>query len=47
MRLLMAQYAWGRILLHLGCMVRGGRTAFHLTGIRRELERLRSLSRHH
>jgi hypothetical protein len=40
MRLLMAQFALGRMALHCGCLVRGGNPAFHMTGIRRELKRI-------
>jgi hypothetical protein len=45
MRLLLAHFALGRMALHLGCMMRGGDPAFHLTGIRRELARFISACR--
>ena len=40
MKLFLAEYVLGRILLHLGCALRGGKVRFHLAGIRRELGRL-------
>jgi len=36
----LARNAGGRVLLHLGCLCRGGRWAFHWEGIRRECRRL-------
>ena len=36
----LTQIAPGRVLLHLGCLLRGGRWHFHLTGIRREIRSL-------
>ena len=36
----MTQIALGRALLHLGCLLRGGRWDFHWAGIRREMTRL-------
>lgn len=35
-KLTLSQSAGGRILLHLGCLIRGGRLSFHLKGVRRE-----------
>ena len=37
LKIQLAQKAAGRILLHLGCLLRGGRWDFHWTGVRREL----------
>jgi hypothetical protein len=45
MRLLMAHFALGRVFLHVGCLIRGGKPGFHLTGIRRELARVTSTCR--
>ena len=36
---LLSRYALGRMMLHFGCLVRGGQWRFHLAGIRRELRR--------
>jgi hypothetical protein len=36
---MIAQYAAGRIVLHLVCIAKGGKLTFHLAGIRRELPR--------
>ena len=36
----LAQNAAGRIALHLGCLLRGGRWTFHWAGVRREVGRL-------
>jgi len=33
----LTQKPLGRVLLHLGCLLRGGQWGFHWTGIRREL----------
>jgi hypothetical protein len=33
----LTRIAPGRVLLHLGCLTRGGRWDFHWAGIRREL----------
>jgi hypothetical protein len=33
----LAQKAAGRILLHLGCVMRGGCWEFHWAGVRREM----------
>ena len=38
-KLLLTRVAVGRMLLHLGCIVRGGRVLHHLEGIKRELRR--------
>ena len=35
-----AQFALGRLGLHLGCLLRGGKFRFHWTGVRRELASL-------
>ena len=35
-----AQHVLGRVLLHSGCLLRGGRWEFHWAGVRRELARL-------
>lgn len=37
MKLLLAQYAFGRMLLYVGCALRGGNARLHLAGCRREL----------
>jgi hypothetical protein len=42
MKLLLAQYAFGRMLMHVGCALRGGNARFHLAGCRRERVRLLS-----
>lgn len=34
------QFALGRLLLHLGCLLRGGKPRFHWAGVRRELASL-------
>jgi hypothetical protein len=39
-KLQLAQKAAGRILLHLGCVMRGGRWEFHWAGVRREIAKL-------
>ncbi len=36
----LTRIAVGRMLLHLGCLLRGGRRGFHWAGIRRELTKL-------
>jgi len=36
----LTRIAPGRVLLHLGCLLRGGRWDFHWAGIRRETSRL-------
>ena len=41
MKLMLAQYTLGRVLLHLGCLARGGQWKFHWVGVRRELKRLK------
>ncbi len=33
----MANYSIGRIALHVGCIVKGGKRSFHYAGIAREL----------
>ncbi len=40
LKIQLAQNAAGRIALHLGCLLRGGRWNFHWTGVRREVDRL-------
>lgn len=42
MKLVMAEYVMGRILLHVACAVRGGKVRFHLAGIHREIGKLDS-----
>ncbi len=37
MKLFLANYALGRMFLHLGCIIRGGKVRFHFTGFRREI----------
>ncbi len=34
----LCRHSCGRVLLHLGCIARGGRMRFHLSGIRREAD---------
>lgn len=41
MNLYLAKYTLGRMLLHLGCIARGGQWKFHWTGVLREFTRLR------
>ena len=36
----LTRIAPGRVLLHLGCLLRGGRWDFHYAGIRREIRKL-------
>jgi len=36
----MTENGCGRVLLHLGCLLRGGRWEFHWAGVRRELTRM-------
>jgi hypothetical protein len=38
MKLLLAQIAAGRMLLHLGCLCRGGGFRFHSAGVAREIK---------
>ncbi|MDB6019378.1 MAG: hypothetical protein JWR19_3867 [Pedosphaera sp.] len=40
LKLIFCQYTLGRVLLHLGCLARGGQWRFHLLGIRREAKKL-------
>ena len=40
MKLFLTEIALGRVLLHLGCVLRGGRWSFHWCGVRRELRHL-------
>jgi hypothetical protein len=35
MKLFLTENALGRLLLHFGCLCRGGHLQFHLAGIRR------------
>lgn len=37
MKLYLTRIALGRVVLHLGCICRGGQLDFHWAGIRREL----------
>jgi len=37
LKMKLAQHTIGRVLLHLGCLLRGGRWSYHWAGIRREL----------
>jgi len=37
LKIYLTQIALGRVLLHLGCLLRGGHQDFHWAGIRREL----------
>lgn len=36
-KIYLTQNAPGRMLLHLGCLMRGGQWKFHWAGVRREL----------
>jgi len=36
-KMYLTRIAPGRVLLHLGCLLRGGRWDFHWGGVRREL----------
>jgi hypothetical protein len=38
MKLLSAQTVVGRILLHVGCIFRGGNFRFHVTGVVRQMK---------
>jgi len=38
----LTRIALGRALLHLGCLLRGGRWDFHYAGIRRECRNMAS-----
>lgn len=40
LKLLLCEHRFGRMILHLGCLVRGGRVGFHLSGIQRECQNL-------
>ena len=40
LKIQLAQNVVGRIVLHLGCLLRGGRREFHWAAVRRELARL-------
>lgn len=44
-KLFLANYALGRMLLHLGCICRGGKLSHHREGIRREFRHVASLCR--
>jgi len=39
MKLFLSNFALGRMLLHLGCICRGGKKQFHLNGVWRELRK--------
>ena len=39
LKMQLAQNATGRILLHVGCLIRGGRWEFHWAGVRRAVAR--------
>jgi hypothetical protein len=45
MKLFLANYALGRMLLHLGCICRGGKKPYHREGIRREFRNVTSICR--
>jgi len=38
MKQYLTQIALGRIVLHLGCVCRGGQWGYHLTAVRREIQ---------
>jgi hypothetical protein len=38
MKRLLAQIVVGRVLLHVGCILRGGKFRFHLAGVMREIK---------
>jgi hypothetical protein len=40
MKLFLARIPIGRMFLHIGCICRGGKVAFHWEGLRRELNQI-------
>jgi hypothetical protein len=41
MKIMLTKSSVGRILLHVGCICRGGKWSFHLAGVRRQFEALK------